>query len=114
MTMPTSLTPEDDKLLTLALATARRLGAGSAAAVRDDTGRTYVATVVDLPSLQLSALQAVVAVASASGAAGLEAALLVNADAAPADAAGVAAVRELGGSETPVYVAAFDGPANVS
>jgi hypothetical protein len=109
-----SLTPEDDKLLTLARATARRLGASSAAAVRDDTGRTYVAAAVALPSLRLSALQAVVAVASASGAAGIEAALLVNAGAAPADADGVAAVRELGGGSTPVYVAAFDGPATVS
>ena len=59
----TELEPEDDKLLTLARATMRRLGTGSAAAVRDDTGRTYVSGPVELNCLRLSALQAAVTVA---------------------------------------------------
>ena len=102
--------PEDAKLLTLARATLGRLRASTAAAVRDDTGRTYVAAEVVLPSLRLSALQAVVTVALGSGATGLEAAVLVSAAGDSADAAGVAAVRDLGGPATPVFVAGPDGP----
>jgi hypothetical protein len=67
------LDPEDAKLLTLARATRARAGAAEAAAVRDGDGRTYVAVEVALPSLQLSAVQAVVAVAAASGQTTLEA-----------------------------------------
>jgi hypothetical protein len=107
----TDLDAEDAKLLTLARATVGRLGAGSAAAVRDDTGRTYVAAEVELPSLRLSALQAVVAVAVASGATGLEAAALVSRRSAAADEPGLAAVHDLGGASTPVFVADVDGPA---
>jgi hypothetical protein len=105
------LDPEDEKLLTLARATLRRLGGDSAAAVRDDTGRTYLSGPVLLPSLQLSALQAVVAVAMGSGATGLEAALLVTAEGTVADEPGVAAVRDLGSLDTSVFVAGLDGPA---
>jgi hypothetical protein len=105
---------EDQKLLTLGRATLRRLAASSAAAVRDDTGRTYVAAAVDLPSLRLSALQAVVVVATASGANGLEAAVVVGADGAPPDADGLAAVHDLGGSGVAVFHAALDGPATRS
>jgi hypothetical protein len=46
--------------------------------VRDDTGRTYVATTVDLPSLQLTALQSAVAAAVSSGVSALEAAAVVT------------------------------------
>jgi hypothetical protein len=111
--MPDStLDAEDEKLVTLARATLRRLDASSAAAVRDDTGRTYVAAAVELSSLRLSALQAVVVVAAASGANRLEAAVVV--DAAAADADGLAAVRELGGSSVVVFHATLDGPATPS
>jgi hypothetical protein len=70
--------PEDAKLITLARAAAARLGASEAAAVRDDTGRTYVAGPVVLPSLRLTALQAAVAAAVSSGAGRLEAAAIVG------------------------------------
>jgi hypothetical protein len=120
--MPDStLDAEDEKLVTLARATLRRLDASSAAAVRDDTGRTYVAAAVELSSLRLSALQAVVVVAAASGANRLEAAVVVDAAGAAADAAGaaadadgLAAVRELGGSSVVVFHATLDGPATPS
>ncbi|MGH3967493.1 MAG: cytidine deaminase [Mycobacterium sp.] len=69
-----------------------RAEAGSGAAVRDVDGRTYAAAPVSLATLQLTALQTAVAAAVSSGAAGLEAAVLV---AGSADDAGVAAVREL-------------------
>ena len=72
------LDPEDAKLITLARSARARTGAAEGAAVRDDTGRTYVATTVDLPSLQLTALQGAVAAAVSSGVRTLEAAAVVT------------------------------------
>ena len=72
------LAPEDAKLVTLARAARVRSRAAEGAAVRDDIGRTYAAAGVDLPSLQLSALQAAVAAAVSSGADRLEAAAVVS------------------------------------
>lgn len=66
------MTPANDKLITLARAALARGGRESAAAVRDETGRTYVATQVDLPHLRLTALQAAVVVAASSGARRIE------------------------------------------
>lgn len=70
--------PEDAKLITLARSARARLGADEGAAVRDDTGRTYVAATVNLSSLQLSAVQAVVAAAVSSGSQSLEAVAVVG------------------------------------
>jgi cytidine deaminase len=70
--------PEDTKLITLARSSRARNSAAEGAAVRDETGRTYVATTVSLPSLQLSAVQAAVAAAVSSGAQRLEAAVVVT------------------------------------
>jgi cytidine deaminase len=67
------LSPEDAKLLTLARATRARTRAAEGAAVRDLDGRTYAGASVDLPSLQLTAVQVCVAMAVASGSRGLEA-----------------------------------------
>ncbi|TDV54136.1 cytidine deaminase [Actinophytocola oryzae] len=72
------LDPEDAKLITLARSARARAGVAEGAAVRDETGRTYVATTVDLPSLQLTALQGAVAAAVSSGASALEAAAVVT------------------------------------
>ena len=72
------LDPEDAKLITLARSARARNGVAEGAAVRDDTGRTYVATTVDLPSLQLTALQGAVVAAVSSGAGALEAAAVVT------------------------------------
>jgi hypothetical protein len=101
------LDPEDQKLITLARSTRARNGVPEGAAVRDETGRTYVAGTVALDSLRLSALQTAVAMAVASGAASLEAAAVVTAAGSPADA-DLAAVRDLGGAGTPVLVAGAD------
>jgi hypothetical protein len=76
----TQLDPENAKLHTLAKAQRARNGAAEGAAVRDETGRTYVATTVDLPALKLSALQTAIAMAVVSGAKTLEAAVLVSED----------------------------------
>ena len=64
--------PEDIKLLTLATSTLARSGAQQAAALRDITGRTYVAINVSSPSLNLDAFEAVLTVALASGITGIE------------------------------------------
>lgn len=64
--------PEDAKLVTLAQATLKRSGAKQAAALRDTTGRTYVAVPVTSPSLSLDAVEAVFTVAMASQISGIE------------------------------------------
>ncbi len=101
------MNPEDEKIITLARSSRARNGAAEGAAVRDETGRTYAATSVDLPSLKLSALQVAVAMAVSSGAEDLEAAALVT-TAGTAAEADVAAVRDLG-AKAPVFVAGPDG-----
>jgi hypothetical protein len=100
------LDPEDQKIITLARSTRARVAASEGAAVRDETGRTYTAAAVALPSLRLSALRLAVAMAVSSGAASLEAAALVS-DSAP-DPGDLAAVRDLG-PNAPVFHAAPDG-----
>jgi hypothetical protein len=104
---------EDGKLVTLARATRARTGAVSAAAVRDTDGRTYAAAPVQLPSLRLSALQVAVAMALSSGAAGLEAAVVLAAGSGPeagagsgpdADPDGARAVAEVSATAPVFYV----------
>ena len=74
----TDLSPEDQKLVTLARATRSRTGGPEGAAVRDSDGRTYAAATVALPSLQVSALGVCVAMAVSSGSSGVEAAVLLT------------------------------------
>ena len=105
--MADDLNPEDDKLVTLARSTRVRNGAAEGAAVRDDTGRTYAASTVSLPSLRLSALQAAVVMAVASGARGLEAGAVVSDADIPA-AADRAALSDLG-TGAPLHLADPDG-----
>ncbi|CAL9418161.1 hypothetical protein SUDANB58_01789 [Streptomyces sp. enrichment culture] len=108
MTDTSALDPEDRKIVTLARSARARNGVPEGAAVRDETGRTYVAGTVALESLRLSALRTAVAMAVASGAKSLEAAAVVT-EAESAAAEDLAAVRDLGGPGTPVLVAAPDG-----
>jgi hypothetical protein len=103
----TSLEPEDAKLITLAKTSRARNGSAEGAAVRDLDGRTYAASSVSLPSLQLTALETAIAMAVSSGATGLEAAAVVTAVDMPA--VHVEAARDLGGSGINVYVASWDG-----
>lgn len=93
------LVAEDAKLLTLARSSAGRIGDTVGAAVRDSMGRTYASAAVNLPSLQLTALQAAVAQAAAAGADGLEAALVFGSD---SDDQGVKAAADLAVT-APVY-----------
>ncbi|MFI8927506.1 cytidine deaminase [Streptomyces sp. NPDC053474] len=108
MTERTDLGPEDQKIVTLARSARARNGVPEGAAVRDETGRTYVAGTVALASLELSALRTAVAMAVASGAEALEAAAVVSGAEGLADA-DLAAVRDLGGPGTPVFLAGVDG-----
>ncbi|MEU5974182.1 cytidine deaminase [Streptomyces sp. NPDC047315] len=99
---------EDRKIITLARSARARNAVPEGAAVRDETGRTYVAGTVALDSLKLSALQTAVAMAVASGATSLEAAAVVSESAAVAEQ-DRAAVRDAGGPATPVLLAGPDG-----
>ncbi|MEU3371521.1 cytidine deaminase [Streptomyces sp. NPDC006711] len=108
MTQSTELGPEDRKIITLARSARARNGVAEGAAVRDETGRTYVAGTVELPSLKLSALRTAVAMAVASGAESLEAAVVVTGSSQPTEA-DVAAVRDLGGPATPLFLATPSG-----
>jgi hypothetical protein len=95
-----SLPPEDNKLVVLAKATRARTGAAEGAALRDLDGRTYAGATVALPSLQVSAVGVVVAMAVASGAKGAEAAVvLTDGEVSPAD---LDVLRDFAGSGVPV------------
>lgn len=101
------LNAEDAKIITLARSARARTNAAEGAAVRDETGRTYAATSVDLPSLKLSALKVAVAMAVSSGADGLEAAAVVTPAETP-DPSDISAVRDLG-PKALLLLAAPDG-----
>lgn len=113
MTESNDLTAEDRKIVTLARSARARNGVPEGAAVRDETGRTYVAGTVSLDSLKLSALRTAVAMAVASGAQSLEAAAVVS-GAEAVTAEDLAAVRDLGGAGTPVLLAGADGSVRVT
>lgn len=106
---PNELTdPEDLKLVTLARSTRARTRAAEGACVRDLDGRTYAGATVALPTLALTALQVAVAMAVSSGSRGLEAAVVLG-DAAALDEADLSVVRDFGGDDVPVHLAAPDG-----
>jgi hypothetical protein len=100
------LDPEDAKLVTLARGARGRVASTAGAALRDDTGRTYSAADVSLPSLVISALALATAQAVAAGARGAEAAVVVGATPTEAD---LAVLRDLGGPGIVVLACAPDG-----
>ncbi len=99
---------EDLKIVGLARAARARTRAPEGACVRDTDGRTYAAATVGLPSLELSAAQVAVAMAASSGAAGLEAAVVLGEATVPRDA-DLAAVRDFGGAGVTFLLAGPDG-----
>ena len=98
---PAELSPEDQKLVTLARATRARAAAQEGAAVRDLDGRTYAGATVELPSLSISAVASCLAMAVASGAKGLEAVVVLSESDSPATA-DLDAVRDFAGTGVPV------------
>ena len=97
----TSLPPEDNKLVVLAKATRARTGATEGAALRDLDGRTYAGATVQLPSLQVSAMGVVIAMAVASGAKGAEAAVVLTEG--EVSAADLDALRDFAGTGVTVH-----------
>lgn len=95
------------KIITLARSARARVAAAEGAAVRDNSGRTYAAAAVALPSLRMSALHLAVAMAASSGATALEAAALVSDGPGP-DPVDLAVVRDLGPAAV-IFHAAPDG-----
>ncbi len=109
-----ALDPEDAKLVTLARSARVRsvIGDGLAAegaAVRDETGRTYVAATVVRGPLRLPALHLAVASALASGARSFEAAAIVSAEHEPAGTDVLAAI-----GNPPLVIAGADGAVRTS
>jgi hypothetical protein len=98
------LSPEDAKLVTLARSSRARTNAEHGAAVRDQDGRTYVASTVTLPSIHVDALDLAVAMAVSSGASGIEAAALVG-EMQPEPIINGTAVRDVSGHGVHVYLA---------
>jgi hypothetical protein len=101
------LDPEDDKLVTLARGARERIRATQASAVRDDTGRTYVAADALMPSLPLAATAVVAAQAWVSGARGLEMVVIVTEN--PESLPDFAPLVDIGGVDVPVIVCGVDG-----
>jgi hypothetical protein len=100
--------PEDLKLVTLARSTRARTRASEGACVRDQDGRTYAGSTVDLPTLHLTAVQVAVAMAVTSGARSLEAVVVLG-EAAVVNEADLSVVRDLSGPGVPVHLASPDG-----
>lgn len=69
---------EDKKLEVLANATLRRTDADQAAALRDETGRTYVAINIATKTFYLDAIEAVFTIAMTSQIVGIEAVVIVG------------------------------------
>ena len=92
---------EDRKLAILASNTLTRSGANEAAALRDTTGRTYVAINVQSPSLNLDAFEAVLTVALASGITGIESVVATG-----AQPSNVKAIKDFAPTATVFYIAA--------
>jgi len=90
---------EDAKLVTLATNTLTRSGSAQAAALRDTTGRTYIAINVVSPSLNLDAFEAVLTVALASGITGIES--VVATGAKPSN---VKAIKDFAPTATVFYI----------
>lgn len=93
--------PEDVKLVTLATNTLTRSQSEQAAALRDSTGRTYVAINVASPSLTLDAFEAVLTVALASGITGIESVVATG-----TQPANVKAIKDFAPTATIFYITA--------
>lgn len=102
-----TLSAEDNKLVVLARATKARTGTAEGAAVRDLDGRTYACATLELPSVTISAVVGCLAMAAASGAKGLEAAVVLGGSLL--DAADEIALSEFAGAGVPVHVGSASG-----
>lgn len=99
---------EDHKLLVLARSTRGRARAAEGACARDTDGRTYAGATVALPSLRVSAVGVVVAMAVCAGATGLEAVAVLG-EAGSVAEEDLAVVRDFAGPGVTVLRAGPDG-----
>jgi len=99
---------EETKLLTLARGARSRVSAAEGAAVRDETGRTYSAANVSLPSLALTAASLAVAIAAASGSRGLEA-VVISTDAQTLNDGDRAVITDFAGAGVPIVLVTATG-----
>jgi len=96
--------PEDDKLAVLAKGARSRVQAKVGAALRDETGRTYASAEVSVGSLELSAIEMVVAQAVASGSTGVESVVVSPQAQINVSDSDLELVRALAGAGVPIYV----------
>jgi len=99
-----SWVPEDDKLAVLAKGARSRVQAKTGAALRDETGRTYSSAEVSVGSLQLSAVEMVVAQAVASGSNGVESVVVSPNDEFKISESDLELVRTFAGAGIPLHV----------
>jgi hypothetical protein len=78
MTKSSFADPEDSKLEMLARATQRRTASEQTAALRDSTGRTYVAISISTPSFRVDSIEAVFTVAMASQISNIESVVIIG------------------------------------
>jgi len=102
------LSAEDAKLITLARGARGRNAAPEGAALRDETGRTYSASTVNLDGLVISAVGLAVAQAASSGSRGIETLVVVRSAAQFSDVDRVQ-VAALGGPGVPVLIVSPTG-----
>lgn len=96
--------PEDDKLAVLAKGARSRVQAKTGAALRDETGRTYASAEVSVGSLELSAIEMVVAQAVASGSTGVEAVVVSPNGEFKISESDLELVRTFAGAGIPIHV----------
>jgi hypothetical protein len=99
-----SWVPEDDKLAVLAKGARSRVQAKTGAALRDETGRTYSSAEVSVGSLQLSAVEMVVAQAVASGSNRVESVVVSPNDEFKISESDLELVRTFAGAGIPLHV----------
>jgi cytidine deaminase len=99
-----SWNPEDDKLAILAKGARSRVQAKIGAALRDETGRTYASAEVAIGTLELSAVEMVVAQAVASGSTGVESIVLSSQTEISFSDSELELIRAFAGTGVPVYV----------
>ena len=99
-----SWVPEDDKLAVLAKGARSRVQAKTGAALRDETGRTYASAAVSVGSLELSAVEMVVAQAVASGSTGVESVVVSPNGEFKISESDLELVRIFAGSGIPLHV----------
>ena len=101
MTVLREAGPEDVKIMNLARSALVRISARQGACIRDTEGRSYAAASVALKHLNLTAIQAAVAMAVSSGAPGVEAVALAGEDEPSAE--DLALLGELAGADVVVW-----------